>query len=273
MSLNAYQKACAGFFVLITIYWIVLFASGSKEGVYNSLFAFLYGLVPLLGGAFAMVGYRTWGGLSTVLGKAILLFGSGLFFWGCGQITWMYYVLFLGVEVPYPSLADFFFLPGVFFYTLGTIYLSMTTGARFALKERFGKVYAVSVPLVALAVTYVVIIIIGKGGELVSEGSDALKTVLDIAYPLGDAVSLSVAGVVAGLSFRYLGGLYKYEIVSILVGLAVMFMADSVFSYTTTVGTAYNGSLGDYIFALGTFLLTFGILGFNKIRRALAPAD
>jgi hypothetical protein len=48
-----------------------------------------------------------------------------------------------------------------------------------------------------------------------------------------------------------------------------MFIADTIFSYTTTVGTYYNADFGDLILALGTFLISFGILGFYKLKTDL----
>ena len=42
--------------------------------------------------------------------------------------------------------------------------------------------------------------------------------------------------------------------------------ADSIFSQTTTLGTAYNGDYGDLAFTLGVFLMTFGLLGFNRLK-------
>ena len=73
-----------------------------------------------------------------------------------------------------------------------------------------------------------------------------------------------MAVVVSGLSFKYLGGRHKFDIYTILMGLGVMFIADTVFSYTTTVGTYYNGNFGDLLLTTGTTLLTFGVLGFCR---------
>jgi hypothetical protein len=47
-----------------------------------------------------------------------------------------------------------------------------------------------------------------------------------------------------------------------------MTAADFVFSYTTTVGTYYNGNFGDLMLTTGLFLLSFGVLGFAKIKEA-----
>jgi hypothetical protein len=273
MILNTYQKVCSAFFALLVIFWIGLFATGTKEGFLPYLYVFLYGLIPLAGGALAVRGYRTWGGLSTILGKAIFFLGLGLFFWGIGETIWSYYNIFLNVEIPYPSVADVFFAPSVFFYTLGTIFLSMTTGVRFGLRNMGGKIFSIVAPLFIFLISYYILIIIGHQGQLFSDTSSFVKTLLDIAYPLGDAVALSVAVVVAGLSFKYLGGVYKYDVISILLGLAVMFVADSFLSYTSTLGTAYSGDYGDLFFTIAVFLLTFGLLGFNKIKKEPVIAD
>ena len=273
MILNIYQKFCLGFFATLIVFWLVLFATNTEGGFWGYLYVFLYGLMPLFGGALAVRGYRTWGGLSTILGKAIFFLGLGLFLWGIGETIWAYYNFFLDVEIPYPSLADVFFAPSVFFYTLGTIFLSMTTGVRYGLRNMGGKIFSIVAPFAIFVATYYLLIIIGQNGELISDKTSLIKSILDIAYPLGDAVALSVAVVVAGLSFRYLGGVYKYDVISILLGLAAMFVADCVLSYTTTLETAYSGDFGDLIFTVAVFLLTFGLLGFNKIKKSEVVAD
>jgi hypothetical protein len=268
MSPNIYQKNCFYFFVLLLVFWGTLHFTGSTEGTYNDLYIFLYGLIPLFGGVAAMVGYRKWGGLSTTLGRAILLLGIGLFMWGIGESVWAYYTFFLGVELPYPSLADVFFAPSVFFYTLGTVYLSRVTSIRYSLKSVSSKIFIVLALLAALVMTYYIIVMLGHQGELLSDKTSLIKSILDIAYPLGDAMSLAVAIVVAGFSFRYSGGVYKYDVMAILVGLVCMFIADSYLSYTSTIGTAYSGDFGDLLFTVAVFGLTYGLLGFNKLRNS-----
>ncbi len=268
MSPNIYQKVCLYFFGVLLIYWTAIHLTRSTEGFYNDFYIFLYGLIPLFGGAAAIVGYRKWGGMSTTLGKAILLLGSGLFLWGIGECVWAYYIFFLDVDLPYPSLADVFFAPSVFLYTIGTIYLSRVTGNRYSLKSLWSKLFVTLTLVAALIVTYYLIILVGNGGELITDKSSLIKSILDIAYPLGDAMSLSVAIVVAGFSFKYSGGVYKYDVLAILAGLALMFTADSYLSYTSTTETAYSGDLGDLLFTLAVFGLTYGLLGFNKLRKS-----
>ncbi len=275
LRLNAYQKSCVVFLLILLIFWGYLYSIGLDDSRLNYLFAFLYALMPFLGGIAAIRGYREWGGLSTILGKAILFLGLGLFMWGFGKIAWVYYAAIPGIQNA--SLPDWFFAPSVFLYTIGTIYLSLTTGIRLSLKFTSGRVFAVVTPIIIFILAYYVFISVPQPNvETVIANKDALlQSIFNVAYPIGDAVSLAVAAVVAGLSFRYLGGLYKTEIIFILSGLAGMFAADSYFAYTSLSGTSQIGGTGDLIYTFALFLLTCGLLGFNKFRKStptISPA-
>ncbi|TSC86861.1 MAG: Membrane protein [Microgenomates group bacterium Gr01-1014_7] len=269
MRINVYQKVSLAFLVFLVVFWVLLFNSGSKEGFYNYLYSFLFGLIPLIGGFIAMVKSRMWGGFGSAVGKAVFFIGLGLFCWGFGETIWSYYNFFLGEPAPYPSLADLGFAPSIFFYGLGTVYLAKATGAKYGLRNNFAKVFVALAPIILLGISYYFLVVIARGGVLVPLGETPLKIVLDIAYPLGDFLALTIAVIISGLSFQYLGGKYLYDIISILAGLAVMTVADAVFSYTTTVGTFYNGQFGDLLLTTGLFLLTFGVLGFcSKLKEA-----
>ncbi|MES3032153.1 MAG: hypothetical protein V4699_02850 [Patescibacteria group bacterium] len=266
MQLNIYQKVCLYFFIALVIFWAILFSLGLKEGFYNYFFSFLFGLIPLIAGLIAMFRAHFWGGLKSAVGKAVFFIGFGIFLWGCGEAIWSYYNFFMNIPAPYPSIADLGFAPSIFFYGLGTFYLSKATGAKFGLRNKFAKFFVTIAPLFILALSYYLLINVARGGVLIPEGETPLKILLDIVYPLGDFIALTLGVIISGLSFQYLGGKYKSDIYAILLGLGVMFIADTIFSYTTTVGTYYNADFGDLVLALGTFLISFGILGFYKLK-------
>lgn len=268
MILNIQQKVSVVFLAMLFIFWVYLFATNTTTGYYNYLYSFLFGLIPLFSGVVAMFGARTWGGLKTAIGKAVFFIGLGIFLWGCGETIWSYYNFFLNIPAPYPSIADIGFAPSIFFYGLGTIYLSTATGAKFGLRSKFAKMFVILAPLIILAISYYTLVSIARGGVLVPENETGLKMFLDIIYPLGDFIGLTIAVIVSGLSFKYMGGRYTFDVITILIGLAVMFAADFIFSYTTTVGTYYNADLGDLVLTVGMFLLSFGVLGFSNIKES-----
>ncbi len=264
--MNIYQKICLIFFIFVIVFWIFLFQSNTETSFYNYLYSLLFSLIPLIGGGLSVLNSKLWGGFKSIVGKAVFFIGLGLFSWGYGGLIWSYYNFFLNSPAPYPSLADIGFASSIFFYSIGSIYLSRATGVSFALRNKLAKFFLVFAVIIILIFSYYILVIVARGGILIHESESTLKVVLDIAYPIGDFISLSLAVIISGLSFQYLGGAYKFDITSILIGLATMFIGDSIFSYTTTTGTYYNGNIGDLILTLGLFFMTFGILGFNKLK-------
>ena len=263
--LTSKQNVVVAWLIFLFAYWVGLnFVFHSTDGNWNFLYSFLFSVMPLVGGLFGMWQSREWGGLKSHVGKALFFISFSLFLWGSGSMVWSYYNFIAHIEAPYPSLADLGFAPSIFFYGLGAIYLSRATGAKYGLRHPLAKLFITVVPIALIVFSYYVLVTVARGGVVVPAGEDGLKTFFDIAYPLGDFVSLVVAVVVSGLSFPYLGGRLKWDVYSILLGLGVMFIGDFMFSYTTTVGTFYDGDFGDLILTTGLFLLTFGVLGFSS---------
>lgn len=263
-KVNTYQKIVSAFFLGLVIFWIAIRLNGSRDGNINFTYSFLFGLIPLLGGLVGMFKSRVWGGLKSSLGKAVFYISLGLVCWGFGETIWSYYNFFMHVAAPYPSIADVGFAPSIFFWVVGASYLSHASGAWLMLKRSSkAKVFALVAIAALTALSYYLLIHVARGGTLVPAGETTLKVVLDIAYPLGDFLAAIFAFIVFTLSFKYMGGLYRQAIGAVLLGLGTMYVADFVFSYTTTVGTYYNADWGDLLLTVGLFLLTYGVLGLS----------
>jgi hypothetical protein len=266
MHLNTAQKICLSFFAALVVFWMGLYFTSTTSGTYNYLYSFLFGLIPLFAGIVGLWRFRVWGGFGSAIGKAVFFIALGIFCWGTGETIWSYYNFVLNVAAPYPSLADIFFAPSIFFYGLGAFFLSKATGAKFGLRNKAVKWLVIIAPFLILVFSYYLLVHVARAGVLVPENETALKIFLDIVYPFGDFVGLTISIIISGLSFKYLGGKYSYDIYAILLGLGVMFVGDTIFSYTTTVGTYYNADFGDLILSTGTFLLSFGLLGFYGLK-------
>jgi hypothetical protein len=262
MKLNTAQKFSILYIVAMGIFWIILLTLHKTTGIYNYLFSFLMSLLPLVGGLFAMTHVIKLPEAKGFIDKGIFFTGLGLFLWGCGEIIWSYYNFVLGVPAPYPSFADLGFAPSVFFYCIGAVYLARAAGADFGLQRKYAKLFIVLASLAMFAFSYYILIVVARHGVLVTPGDSFLKSIFDLAYPIGDFISLTAAVVLSGLSFRYIAKEYRIASISILIGLAGMFIADSIFSYTTSIGTYFNGNFGDLVFTIALFLISFGIFGF-----------
>jgi len=259
---NKYQKILSVYVSFLVLFWIILFFSHEKTCIWIYFYSFAFSLVPLIFGVVGCFLSKKWGFLNSAIGSGVFFISLGSFFWGGGSMIWSYYNLFENISAPYPSLADIGFILSIPLWVKGIISLSRATGARNDLKSIRRRLILLVIPVLIIIISYYLLIVIARDGILIpGPGGFDVKLFLDLAYPIGDIIILSLALIIYGLSFNYLGGLYKRPILTIFFGFGVMYFADFIFSYTTTMGTFYNGNLGDLAFTLALSLISFGTLG------------
>ncbi len=263
MRLNILQKILLVYFIGLFLFWCNLhFILKSETSFYNYFFSFLFSLVPLVCGFFGMFFSKSWGWLKSSVGRSVFFVSLGSFCWGAGSMGWSYYNFFKNVSMPYPSWADVGFLAASLFWIIGAINLSKPSGARSGSKHANGKVLLLLIPTVVIAFSYYFLVTVARGGVLTSSLNDYLKLFFDLAYPISDVIILTISLIIFSLSMKYLGGKYKITILTLLMGFVAMYFADFTFSYTTTIGTFFNGDFGDLLFATALFLISFSTLGF-----------
>lgn len=257
-SISKQSKLILIFYIIIFIWWTALFLLNIKYSIHNYLYQLGFGLIPLFGGLSGMVKSRKWGSFKSQVGSAVFFISLGLFSWGMGQMAWSYYNIVLKTEVPYPSFADVGYILAVPFWILGIIKLSKATGARFSLSSVRGKIILFALPVLAAAFSYYLLIVVARGGVIDFQGG-GLKLFFDLAYPIGDLVILTLALLIYGLSFDYLGGRFKLPIITLMLGFVLMYVTDFTFSYVTTIEVYYNGHWVDLLFPTVMAFLGFGI--------------
>lgn len=260
-----------GFYVSLMLLWLTVsflglyrtqdpqsFMTGIQDAPYNYFFAFAYGLIPIIGGVLGFTSAQRWGLFKSSMGKALFFLSMGLITWGYGELIWSYYNFFLNQEIPYPSWADASFIISWPLWSIGVLYLGKATGIKYGLRNKAGQLLLLLIPLLGLAVSYYLLITVARQGSFHLEGG-MLKIFFDLAYPIWDVVILTLAFLVYGLSFKYLGGQFKWPVLLTLLGFVINYLADFAFSYTTTVGTFSNGNWVDVLFASAMFVLSFGV--------------
>jgi len=220
------------------------------------MFLFSNAFPPFIAGASAIASIfalrKYWGGLSSRLTRVWINFTLGLTFWFFGELTWGIYALAIGVEIPYPSIADGFWLIGYipFFFAL-TSYLSLI---RPAVSKRILTVAPTSVSINAVASSVLFII------PAVIEETDTLTRIINLAYPSLDILlfAFSILGLLVFATTRLKGKIEKAWVL-LSVGLLMNVIADSLFSYTTAQNIYYNGHPLELFFHFGylSFLLAF----------------
>jgi len=246
-------------YIVALLWWIEIFLTGARDTQQNYLFGVLIGVLPLFGGIGGLILSSKWGTLSSAIGRSIFFLSLGLITWSLGTLIFAYYNLVLLVEVPYPSLADAAYIISWPLWVVGVINLSKGTGAKFGLRSSRGKVLLFAAPLIAIVVSYYLLVVVARGGVFDFTESGVVKIFFDLAYPIGDVVILTVATLIYGLSFRYFGGQFKIPIYIILAGFILNYLSDFSFSYTTTLETFYVASWVDLLFLSTMFFLALGV--------------
>jgi hypothetical protein len=161
----------------------------------------------------------------------------------------------LHVDVPYPSLADLFYLAGYF-----PAFLGMGQFLWFFRKGFTPRKLAVVVisALVIVCSTSVVLLY-----PLMTESADTLTKLFDIGYPLLDTV-LIVFAVMMALAFGR--GRFAGDWLWITLGMILQGAADIAFSYGTLTGWYYSGHPIELLYVYGYIALG---LGFARQTRSL----
>ena len=140
-----------------------------------------------------------------------LTVGVGL--WFTAEIIWTYYQLGLGIETPFPSLADAFWLAGYvpLTYHLYRIYNTVT------MKVTGGDMMVVMSVMVAAVLAFLLYLIFGLSGQ----HQDMLELTINLAYPVLDAILL-IPAIVILWSFRKGEPAYTHWV---MISLFIIFIA------------------------------------------------
>lgn len=249
-------------YVLAAIVTGALYYFNETSSLVNNLYGVLFlGFIPVLGGITGLFVARRWGFFKSAVGRAVIFLSLGLIAWGLG--TYIYsgvYNLILQVEVPYPSFADIGYVLALPLWVIGIIQISRAMGATYGLHSSRGKVLLLAIPALVIVASYYLLVVVARAGSITADDTAILKVILDLTYPFGDVVILTLATLIYSLSYDYFGGIFKKAIYLILSGFVLMYFSDFAFSYTTTLGTWFPGDWNDLLFTTAMLSLSCGVL-------------
>lgn len=246
-------------FVVLSAWWTILFFGGGSDQN-NLIWAASYQSVAIFGGVIGLIYAHKWGGIKSLMGRAMGFFSLGLLAQSFGQTVFSFYNLVLKVEVPYPSLADIGFFSTILIYVVALYFVGRVVGVRVNLRTSAGRLQAVLLPLILLGASYLMFLY-----NYTFDWSAPLRIFLDLGYPFGDAIYISIAILVWLLSRNVLGGLMRRPIVFLIIALVGQYIADFNFLYQAANGTWINGGYGDYLYLVAYFLMALAIVGLGNI--------
>jgi diguanylate cyclase len=207
-------------------------ASFWDGGLYN--FAVIAGAIGILARALLVREERL----------AWSMIGVGALAWGVGDVFW-WAAYSESAEVPYPSIADGFYLAFYPFVYVGVVLLVRARVRRFQASQWLDGLAA------ALVVGAIGVAILLPPILASSEGSTVAVIVTNLAYPLGDLVILGLVTALAGL----MGWRPGWAVGLLAAGCLMFGLADSVYLFQVSDGTYTEGGLLDLFWPLGLVLM------------------
>jgi hypothetical protein len=187
------------------------------------------------------------------LGRVNLALFLAVFLWFIGELTWAIYEVGRGVDVPYPSYADIFYLAGygpaiVAVYGFILIFRECLTELKAALSTITG--------LLIVGLTYVLLL-----DPIMNSSADMLTRAFDVAYPTLDAVLLILA---VTMVMVFEGSRTATSWLYVSTGFLLTAFADIAFSLGTLEGWYFSGHPIELLWLWGYVAMALGFYGLGE---------
>jgi hypothetical protein len=153
---------------------------------------------------------------------------AGLLMWSAAETLWAYLVLVLGIEVPFPSVADVFYLAGYVFVAI--FMFSLYKVSKKALENKLVVIVA-AITIEAFFLNFFLVQLVESvAGFAAPTFDEAVLLGVSIAYPLLDGILL-VPAVVLITGYK-LGIMSKFSILLFAASIMLFAAADTGFGYS-----------------------------------------
>lgn len=234
-------------FSIIFVWFLFLQLLPEKDTIWNYAFNIAYAFL-FFSGALLSFYYAVRSTMNIDIRIVLWLFGAGLLSYAAGLCMWAYYNIVVQLEIPYPSLADFFFIAYLIFTMIGFLYLIKKSKKSLSARIIFDSLIFVIISAIIIYQFYSHI-------ELSSDLS-LLTNILNVTYPLLDIVLLSIVLI----TLRIFGGEIQQNILLLTIGFMVDVIADLLFTYRTTQDSYWNGDISDFMFATAAYMISIGLV-------------
>lgn len=236
------------FLLTLMLIWAALLqTSPQRETIWNYGFNVGYGLIFLIAGMVSLWQFETQKVLNS-LSRSFLYLGLGLISFSIALFIWFYMNVFVKTPIPFPSVADFFF---VLFYPLtfvGLLYLIKAHGSP------NGTISSVKVMilLTAFAIPLIILTSLWSKDTTITAGAKFFSYL----YPVGDILLMTMAVLLSDISTTRIrkGALFLIAACTSLV------LADLTFAYRTYAQIYWNGDIADVLYTVAGFLFSIGIV-------------
>jgi hypothetical protein len=205
-------------------------------------------------------------GLQSHVGRAAMLFATGIVTWACGNLVWFMYNVD-GTEVPYPSIADVGYLSLLPLWGAALAFLWMVIAVSWRDLLRL-----VWIPVVISAVTIYLVAPPFDIGSLHIENRSWLfdssystsQTVFSTLYLVSDVVIMSMALILLVCSRRASGSTLFRPLLVVSISAMLLYVADLLFDSRVANGTYYNGDISDGLYWASLFAMLIALVSLRS---------
>ena len=233
--------------VLIGIVYIL------TQGNQRSLYVLSNGLPPLL--AFAALVLAAAGlirnGVSVKNRISIVWLGYllGVMFWLLGESTWAVFALWYSIPVPFPSIADGFWLVGYIPFLCAIVMQSWPFREFLSSKK---MLIALSTMFLLAWLLLAALIPPTYASDV---GQNLVSVAVGLAYPLLDVILLFIS---LPILFLYGRGTFWRPFLFVTVGLILTFLGDILFSWASLNRFYFDGSYLELFFHWAYLAMAYG---------------
>lgn len=249
-------------YIFIFLWWLKInLVSHSQDTEEAYIYNFCYGFIPFTTALLGVYIARAWGGFHAYVGRGVLAISIGLFAQWLGLMTWTFYNVVAHVTAPYPSLADFGYLALVPAYTYAAYCFSRAVGGKYTVHTFDDFMYVTVLPFLLLFIAYLAFI---QGTPI--DGKQPLTLFLNLAYPLGEMLPLSIAVYILHLSNIKLRNAIMYKrMILLAVAFIAQFVAEYIFLYRNANNMLQNGGVSDLAYPTAYILMALTLVSFSTI--------
>jgi len=186
-------------------------------------------------------------------------FTFGMLLWFLGELGWAVYTTVLKVEIPYPSIADVFWLSG--YVPLFVVLLLYVENFQHKISVKMFLVAGVIVAVMsAIVFSLLMIPVLAEASQ-----QDFLTLSISLAYP-GLDILLFLEAILGLLVFTVTRLKGRIGVAWLLMNTAIFanVLGDMTFSYFTLEGTYYNGHPQELLFHAGYLLFALAFFVHSK---------
>ncbi len=242
------QKVGVYAFTVFLAYALIYLFTGDEAIItpFNDIALVIVSLIA------AVLGYSSAGifGWKSVEGRIFYILSAGISLYSLGELSWMISEVILGIEIPYPSIADLFWFLGLV-TIIAAVYMKLLSASIKASISRSRILISLAVSLTLLSFSlYLVLIPVLVTPESEFEGG-LIEKFTDLSYPTGEIIMMIGAiGIYAAHRKGTLGLTWGLLIAYIFIS----YIFDALFTYLTWNELYYTGHPIDLLY-FGSYLL------------------